>query len=123
MRFQIEKAAITDSDGVDHEYEIIVDRASVQRIDTPFGRVLERRGFIRCHGKQYLGAFGREQPIYAGSEDDTYYAPMFEFDGTWSHSGRSERGNYSHVTADSGTGKLFGELEAFCESQGVVAQY
>lgn len=47
------------------------------------------------------------------------HAKIMDSDGVWSHSGRTEGGNYSNVTKNSSTGKLFAELEKFCEESQV----
>lgn len=122
-RFFLENATILDSDGENRIYEIIVDTNSTVRVETPFGEVKERWGFIRCRGKQYLGTFGRETPVLVGESDEIYYAPMHEFDGEWYHAGADSRGLYQHVTARSGRGLLFAALENFCAANNVAAQY
>jgi hypothetical protein len=120
-RFELITATFTDTDGVDREHEVILDRSTIQNLDTPFGRIKERYGFIRATGKRCIGFFGANA-VFADDSNPVHYYSVHEFDGLWQHC-RRDGGDWSAVTSDSGTGKLFAELEAFCESQGVVAQY
>jgi hypothetical protein len=122
-RFELKDVRIVGADGEARNYEIIVDRSTLKKVllHQPDDYVTIGDGFIRCFGKRFIGTFGHSQPVYAGSDGDTYYSPMSLFDGDWSHCGPTSRGNYSYVTADSGTGKLFSELERFCEENDVPA--
>jgi hypothetical protein len=83
--------------------------------------VLERRGFLRCVGKRCIGFFGERTPVFVGDEDEISYRPMHEFDGLRIRASRIEPGPINYVTAGSGTGKLFAELEEFCETHGILA--
>jgi hypothetical protein len=112
-RFELKNVKIMDPDGAERPYAIIADRSTFRVEDTDFGRIKMGSGFVRCRGRQYVADYGRGSPIYAGGDNDVYYAKMFFFDGEWRHGGASERGLHTYVTANSGTGKLFGELEAF----------
>lgn len=120
MRFELTHAQICDPDGVVREYEIIKDRSMFRTEQSCFGAVTSGGGFIRCHGKRYVGSFGRS-PVFAGGPDDVYYAPVSFFDGSWAHSGRNSRGNYDAVTPSSG--KLFAALEEFSAANSVAANY
>ena len=123
-RFEIKTVRILDADGEEREYEVIVDRSSLGKVllHAPADYVTVGEGFLRCKGKQFVGVYGRSQPVYAGSDDDTYYAGVSLFDGEWSHRGTSRLGTFAYVTTESGTGKLWRELEEFCREAGVAAK-
>lgn len=118
-RFELRTVTINDPDGVDREYQLIVDRSTLQRVllHEPDDYVTVGRGFLRCQGKRYIATYGQHTPVYAGSEDQVYYAPFSLFDGLWAPLGPNSRGLHDYVTAASGTGRLFAELEAFAAEQ------
>jgi len=118
-RFESKQIKIMDADGEEREYTVIKDRSTFTKVETPFGELVDGRGFIRCHGKQYWATYGLATPVYVGDEDDTYYAPVHYFDGTWYHTGADARGLHHNVTARSGSGQLFAELEEFANANAV----
>lgn len=120
-RFELTKVKICDPDGVDREYAVIKDRVTFEKVEADFGPVVVGSGFLRCQGRRIVAFYGRETPVWAGGEDEIYYAPMSYFDGDWTHGGPDSRGQYTAVTAASGTGKLFAELEAFSAANNIAA--
>jgi hypothetical protein len=119
-KFNLEAAKIMDGDGVEREYAIIANRATFKKVELhPGDFVTCGRGFIRCQGKQYLATFGKETPVMIGDENEIYYAPMSFFDGEWRAAGPDSRGLHKYVTAKSGAGKLFGDLEKFSADNAV----
>mgnify|MGYP001588458199 FL=1 len=120
MRFNLETTKIMGADGVQREYAVIADRSTFSKVELqPGDFVTSGRGFIRCQGKQYLGTYGRETPVMVGDDNEIYYAPMMFFDGDWRAAGTDGRGLHHYVTARSGSGKLFKQLEEFSAQKGV----
>lgn len=120
-RFELVETTILDPDGVSRQYQVIKDRSTFEAVYTHFGNVVCGNGFIRCRGKYFIGSFG-STAVMGGEADGVYYAPVSYFDGDWRHRGANSRGLYDHVTAQSGSGKLFAALENFCEANGVQAR-
>lgn len=117
-RFELVRGVVfQNGDGSTSTLDVIVDRNSDEIIEASFGSVKLRKGYTRHVGKRYIGTYGKETPIYAGSDGDVYYAHVSYFDGDWSYSGRSERGIYHHHTE----GSFFTALENFSRANELQA--
>lgn len=120
FRFAVERVKIEEFTH-SKEYQVIKDLESFQKVECEVGTFRMGNGFIRQKGKQYIGLYGQATPVFAGSEDEIYYAPVSYFDGRWTHSKPNSRGLHTYVTARSGNGVLFAALESFANVSGIEA--
>ena len=118
-RFRVVKTAF-EQDFEPREETVIVDRPSFKKCKAHFGMCTTQEGFIRCRGKRYIGS-GGNTGFYVGSEDEIYYAGVHCFDGMWIRNGPDAHGIHHYVTENSGTGRLFRQLEKFCHENGIEA--
>ena len=107
-RFELVPASIRSADSSIARVKVIKDYSTFEKITAPFGTVLAGQGYIRCHGKHFVGMFGQNSPVYGGSDGDVYYAPVSYFDGEWRHA-TANKGNFEYITE----GELFDASEQF----------